>query len=127
MHYWSSNKTLPYLIIMIVFLVATGCQASSTITVAPQNMISAPSALLTLKQQLIIKFKPNTLACDSAGIAQLSSATQVTLEYLRPMSGNSCVIEQHYLNSTDLINNQKILKQHPAVEWLEQNTKKKAL
>jgi len=78
-------------------------------------------------QQLIIKLKPNTFLCDSKGIARLSVATQLALEYVRPMSGDACVIRQLTMNAKDLLRGQKLLRQHSAVEWVEPDAKKKAL
>jgi hypothetical protein len=78
-------------------------------------------------QQLIVKFKPNTIACDAAEIAHLSAVTQVPLEHVRPMSGDACVIKQLADNAAGLSQGQETLKQHPAIEWLEEDRMMKAL
>jgi hypothetical protein len=72
-----------------------------------------------ISQQLIIKFKPNTIACSAAGIAQLSASLQVPLQFIRNMSGNACVIKQHAGNPNEFSQGQKILRQDLAVEWVE--------
>ena len=94
---------------------ATGCQSPR-----------APAGTM-VPQQLIIKFRSNTITCDAAGIARFSSATGIRLEYLRPMSGDACVIRQRALDAKELLRGQELLKQHSAVEWVAQDAKKKAL
>ena len=39
---------------------------------------------MRLTQQVIVKFKPNTIACDATQIAHLSAVTRVPLQYVRP-------------------------------------------
>lgn len=73
----------------------------------------------TTSQQLIVKFKPRTISCDRAGIASLSSATRISLEFIRPMSGDACVITQFATNAEGLSTGQKKLRQHPSVELVE--------
>jgi len=75
---------------------------------------------------MIIKFKPDAIMCDAAGIARLSLATGVTLEYIRPMSGDACVIKQFADDAGDFLQGQKALEQHPAVKWLERDERMKA-
>jgi hypothetical protein len=71
------------------------------------------------RRQLIIKFKPRTVACDANGIAALASATGTRLEFVRPMSGDACVI-QHVADRPDNFSQgESALKRHPAVESLE--------
>jgi hypothetical protein len=72
-----------------------------------------------VSQQVIVEFKPNTIACDAAGIASLSSATQVPLRHVRPMPGDAYVIQQLADDAAGLSQGQETLKQHPAIEWLE--------
>jgi hypothetical protein len=104
--------------------VVSGCQQSSAGTSPPQPTTTIkPSA----SQQLIIKFKPNTIACDPAGIARLSSTTHVSLEFVRTMSGDACVIKQFADDPDNFSQGQKTLKQNPAVEYLERDAVKKAL
>ena len=124
MHYPSGKKIPSVLCNMMVILAVTGCHAPSSMAASP---ISASTAESVVSQQLIIKLRTNTLTCDFAGIAKLSSAIQVPLEYLRPMSGDGCVIRQQAHHSNDLLRGQELLRQHPAVEWVEQDAKKKAL
>jgi hypothetical protein len=104
---------------------AAGChnmQAEASSAVSP-----ASTTETAMTQQLMIKFKPNTIACDDAGIMQLSTFTRVQLEFVRPMSGGACVIRQVTQGALDLLPGQQRLKQHPAVEWLEPDARKKAL
>src|ERR1700738_158496 len=73
--------------------VAVGCQSSLLDSNRPQPA-SMAIAGTPVVQQLIIKFKPNTFTCDSAGIEKLSTATGLQLRFIRPMSGDACVITQ---------------------------------
>lgn len=125
MHCPSGKKSLLSMCNAMAILAVTGCNTPPAIASSPSS--SQPMAETVAAQQLIIKFRPNTLACDAAGIAQLSSATRVALEYIRPMSGDACVIRQLAEDANVFLRNQKLLRQHPAVEWLEQDAKKKAL
>ncbi len=109
---------------MLIFAL-TGCHAPQF--VAATQTISRPIAATMISQQLMIKFKPNTISCDPAGIAQLSSASKLSLELVRPMSGGACVIRQWAGNAHDFLRGQERLGQHPDVEWLELDAKKKAL
>jgi hypothetical protein len=82
---------------------------------------SAPISTGGASQQLIIKFKADTIACDAAGIASVSSATRVPLRHVRPMSGAACVVTQFADHAEGLSHGLERLKQHPAVEWLEED------
>lgn len=70
-------------------------------------------------QQLIVKFKSATFRCIPADIARLAVQTGVQLEFVRPMSGDACVIRQVRDNAGDLARGLKLLRQHPSVEWVE--------
>ena len=78
-------------------------------------------------RRLIIKFRPDTIACTPAGIAQFSSTTRVSLEFVRTMSGGACVVKQIADDADTLSHGQKTMKEHPAVEYLEPDTVMKAL
>lgn len=106
----------------MAMLATTGCQTPPPKDVSQPSPQPIPKAAAA--QQLIIKFKPDTIACNAAGIAHLASATRVPLEYVRPMSGNACVIRQVPDGADDLFAGKELLRQHPAVEWLEQDAKK---
>ena len=80
----------------------------------PTTIIKASAS-----RQLIIKFKPDTIACTPAGIAQLSSETRVSLEFGRTMSGDACVVKQFAEGADDFLRGQKTLRENPAVEYLE--------
>lgn len=110
---------------MMAILAATGCQVSAPMAAPQPSPQSIVGTMAT--QQLIIKFKPNTIVCDAAGIAQLSSATMVTLEYIRPMSGDACVVRQLAGDTGKLSLGQELLRQFPAIEWLVLDAKKRAL
>lgn len=109
---------------MLIFAL-TGCHAPRS--VAATQTISRSIAATMMSQQLMVKFKPNTIPCDPAGIAQLSSVTKLSLELVRPMSGGACVIRQLTGDTHDFLRGQERLRQHPDVEWLELDSKKKAL
>lgn len=102
-------------------LVTMGCQFS-----ASENRGGYADQKTASSQQLIIKFKPGTINCDANGIAQLSDATRVPLEYVRPMSASACVIKQFGDKKDGFIPGQKLLRQHPDVEWLELDAIRKA-
>jgi hypothetical protein len=105
---------------------AGGCQRPTSSTdpphPSPTTIIKAP-----VSQQLIIKFRPDTIACTPAGIAQLSSETRVSLEFGRTMSGDACVVKQFADSEDDLLHGQKTLQENPAVEYLEPDAVMKAL
>ena len=105
-------------------ILATGCQLPQ----AQGHAVNSSPNLATKAvpfRQLIIKFKPNTIACDAAGIARLSADVRVDLEYVRPLSGNACVIKQ-FDNAVKTAPGYIFLKQHPAVEWVEVDAVMKA-
>ncbi len=94
--------------------------------------LAAPLAVTSGEQpliisQLILKFKPDTLACDAAGVARLAFDTGVSVELLRPMSGHACVIRQISRSQADVLTGQAILQGHPAIEWIEQDRVMKTL
>jgi hypothetical protein len=105
---------------------AGGCQPPSSLAdprqTSPTTIIRASAS-----RQLIIKFKPNTIACTPAGIAQWSSTTRVSLEYVRTMSGEACVVKQFADSADNLSRGQQTLKENPAVEYLEPDAVMKAL
>lgn len=102
-------------------LATTACQLPSagetTLPAATTAAAVAPKSAAS--QRLIIKFKPHTISCDAAGIARLSADTQMALEYIRPVSGNACVIRHASDREEDFAKGRTVLKQHPAVEWVE--------
>lgn len=104
---------------LAVLAVATGCQQPLANNILPQPA--------SISQQLIIKFKPGTIPCNSAGIAHLSSTTRISLEFIRPMSGDACVVKQFAINKEGLSQGQKKLQQHSSVELVEQDVEMKAL
>jgi len=93
----------------------------------PAPASSTTAAQAAVSRQLIMKFKPHTVACDPAGIAQLSLATRVSLEFVRTMSGGACVVKQSADSADDLSKGQETLEKNPAVEYVEPDAVMKAL
>lgn len=99
-------------------LLVPGCRSS-----LHENM-PQHAAKTHAEQQLIIKFKAanaERLVCNPDGIARLAAAAGVSLQFLRVMSGDACVIRQEASNATELIRGQARIKRHPAVEWVEED------
>jgi hypothetical protein len=113
---------------LVAIVLAGGCQIPlSPSNSCPPQLTPMSGSDMRVSQQLIVKLKPNTIACDTAGIAHLSAVTQVPLEHVRPMSGDACVIKQLADSAAGLSQGKEMLKQHPAVEWLEEDRMMKAL
>jgi len=113
---------------LVAMVLAGGCQMpSSPSASSPPQLTPMSRGEVRVSQQLIVMFKPNTIACDAAGIAHLSAVTQVPLEHVRSMSGEACVIKQLAGHAISLSRGQELLKQHPAIEWLEEDRLVKAL
>src|SRR3569832_569199 len=77
-------------------LIALGCQSSPAES-GPTRIATASAAHSSVAQQLIIKFKPTNaerFVCDANSIARLAAATDSTLDFVRVMSGDACVIRQ---------------------------------
>lgn len=133
----ASVKRIAYLLVLsLLILIGSGCGGGGTAAGGCRQPPSRtnppqPSPTTIIKasasQQLIIKFKPNTIACTPAGIAQLSSTTHVSLEFIRTMSGDACVVKQFADSADNLLHGQETLKQNPAVEYLEPDAIMKAL
>ena len=121
-HTGGTMKTRRHAVTLAATVMVVGCQMppspSTSSPPQPAPMLIGNGAV---SQQLIIKFKSNTIACDAAGIASVSSATQVPLRHVRPMSGDACVVQQVADNAEGLSHEQERLKQHPAIEWLEED------
>lgn len=66
--------------------------------------------------QVIVKFRPATFACDAKGIADLARSTRLDLQWLRPMSGDACVL---ILRSAAPGQALATLKARPELEWAE--------
>jgi len=115
-------KTRRHAVTLAATVMVVGCQMppspSTSSPPQPAPMLSGTGAVT---QQLIIKFKSHTIACDAAGIASVSSATQVPLRHVRPLSGDACVVQQVADNADGLSHGQERLKQHPAIEWLDED------
>lgn len=117
----------------VAFLVAltllTGCGAGggmiadnggrSPSRTDPLPHSSATIAEAPVSRRLIIKFKPDSVACDAAGIARLSLETRVPLEFVRTMSGGACVVKQSADSADGLSKGMETLAESPAVEYVE--------
>jgi len=117
----SMLRVLCKLPVMAGLVLVTACQFPAG-QADPLSVTTAPlttSSRQPLVQQLIIKFKPDTIACDAEGIARVASALPVKLMHVRAMSGQACVIRQMADTEGDLAKGQVLLRQHPDVEWLE--------
>src|SRR4051794_31148009 len=105
-------KTGRHTITLAAVVMGVGCQMPPP----PIHSLLQPMPILSngaVSQQLIVKFKPNTIACDAHEIAHLSAVTGVPLEHVRPMSGGACVVQQRAASAEDLSHGQHTLKQHP--------------
>jgi hypothetical protein len=121
-------KTGRHAVTLAAMVMGVGCQMPQSLSI---NSQSQPIPILmgngAVSQQLIVKFKPNTIPCDAPEIAHLSAVTGVPLEHVRSMSGGACVIRQWAANAEGLSHGQQTLKQHPDIEWLEEDRMMKAL
>jgi hypothetical protein len=97
---------------------ASGCESASTSRHAVNPSV-AQRVAAQVSQQLIIKFKPKSVACSAQGIAHFSATADVRLQWLRQMSGDACVVIQSDATPEALMKAQGELKKHPEVEWLE--------
>lgn len=121
-------KTRRHAVTLAAMVMALGCQMPpSPSTSSPPQPTPMSIGEMRVSQQLIVKFKPHTIACDATQIAHLSAVTRVPLEYVRPMSGDACVIKQLADDAAGLSQRQETLKQHPAIEWLEEDRMMEAL
>jgi hypothetical protein len=123
-------------LLVVSLLFGNGCGGGRTTAGAhqpPSLLINppqpSPATIIkaSVSRQLIIKFKPDTISCNPAGIAELSLATHVSLEFVRPMSGDACVVKQFADSADGLLRGQKTLKDNSAVEYLEPDSIIKAL
>lgn len=113
----------------VVFIaMLAGCRFSSeTDQAAHPDTMQAPEEKTAVYQQLIIKFKPNTIACDADAIARFSLAINVPVEFVRAMSGQACVVRQFSSKELELSKGLNLLGQHPDVEWVQSDSVRKAL
>lgn len=101
-----------------------GLLATACISAADAQRSTADAALI---QQLIVKFKPSTIACDANGIARVSALANFRFELVRPMSGDACVIRQLASQPAELARGLAALGKLPFVEWAEPDTPVRAL
>lgn len=101
-----------------VALVA-GCQLPLANGASDAPAKAAGSAHLPAAQQLMIKFKNAGRSCSASDIAALASETGQTLTFIRPMSGNACVVSHTAGDKALLFKGLQRLTSHPAVDWAE--------
>lgn len=123
--YHRFGKKSLYALFNVMTVLASRCQHFLPVPANPS--LQQSNAETMVAQQLIIKFRSNSISCDAAGIAQLSLVTRVPLEYVRRMSGDACVIRQLADETNNFLQGKKLLSQQPSVEWVELDGKKKAL
>jgi hypothetical protein len=78
-----------------------------------------PLSSLPHSQRLVIQFKPNRLACDTAGIDALSRSVGVSLAVVRPMAKGACVVNQFASHSDHFRKQQNKIAGHDSVQWVE--------
>ncbi|MGB7480601.1 MAG: hypothetical protein WA924_09750 [Burkholderiaceae bacterium] len=78
-------------------------------------------------RQLIIRFKPGTVACDAVAVARFAAVAGVSLQFVRSMSGEACVIRQTADSAQRLQDDLETIKKNPAVQWVEPDAVMKAL
>lgn len=110
------------------FSILTACQ-SSTVDDGSHKLASALNADTTAYRQLIIKFKDKSYRCVRADIARLEAQIDVPLELTRPLSEGTCVIKIRQIRSGsgDFDQGQKLLQEHPSIEWVERDAILKAM
>lgn len=115
-------KTRRHAATLAAMMMVVGCQAPpSSSTNSPSQPTSMLRGEVRLTQQIIVKFKPHTIACDATQIAHLSAVTRVPLQYVRPLSDDACLIQQRADDAAGLSLGQDTLKRHPAIEWFEED------
>jgi hypothetical protein len=120
------KRTVRTVIVLTLPAFTAGCHFSPA-DIHPYRVKSHATTSTSGTQQLIIKFKPGTIACNPAGIAHLSTVTRVSLKFIRQMSGHACVVMQFATAAEDIAKEQMILKKHADIEWLEPDAVMKAL
>lgn len=106
----------------VLLALAAGCQsAERNPAPSPEKSFTQEAEIpgSTVSAQLIVKFRDGGLRCDPAGVARLALLTGVTLQFLRQMSGDACVVMQQARDAEGLARGQELLKQHPSTEWVE--------
>lgn len=96
-------------------LQAAGCESSSVSKRSTATSVRGAQ----VSQQLIVKFKPHSVACTAQSISRFSNAVELPLKWLRPMSGEACIVVQEASGPDELSRAQERLKKHPHVEWVE--------
>lgn len=114
---------LPPIAIAGFFLIhCIGCASVSGVSNADASSQRAP-----IVSQFILKFKAAAQGCDAAGIVRLAADTHLAIAFVRPMSGTACVVRLSSRSADAVLEEQKILQSHPAIESLELDRVMKAL
>lgn len=101
-------------------LPVSGCQtAPSKAGIGSTSMHNSTPASMPASQQLMIKLKNASRSCNASDIAALATETGEALTFIRPMSGNACVVSHAAKNNTLLRGGLQRLKLHHAVQWAE--------
>lgn len=90
-----------------------GCHAVSS--PLPQSA-AAGQASTQVVQRLMIRLKGADTPCTQKDIVTLADATSQTLEYVRPMSGEACVVSHVAANDAALSVGLQRIREHPSVE-----------
>jgi hypothetical protein len=77
-------------------------------------------------RQLIIKFKPDSIQCKAADIDKFSVTTGTKIKFVRPVSGDACLVSQSAVATRGASSELEMLKNHPAIEWVELDSPVKA-
>lgn len=95
-----------------VFL--SGCHAVSS--PLPGDSTDRADVSAQVRQQLMIRLDQAVVSCTAEDIAKLATATSQALQYVRPMSGNACVVSHAANSEATLAAGLQRLRQHPSVE-----------
>jgi hypothetical protein len=117
MRHLSANPLILAALSASFLVVAAGCQSSPSGNAAAKAG-TTPLANAGDFRQLIVKFKSATFDCNSSDISRLAAQTGTRLEFVRPMSGDACVIRQIRGSTDDYLRERKLLQQHPSIEWV---------
>lgn len=89
-------------------LLAAGCAQAGETQPAPQ--------LAPQLAQFIVKFRPASVACNAESVAAFASRSKLDLQWLRPMSGDACVLLLRARSPQAAL---ATLQARPEVEWAE--------
>lgn len=105
---------LPVAFAYLLLMLGAGCASAPGVSKA-----DAVAQRMLIVSQLIIKFKPAAQACDAAAIARLAADIRIAIEFVRPMSGDACVVKLSSRDAAAAVDERNRLQRHPAIEGLE--------